>query len=377
VNIGPTPIATRDISKCFSKSYAESRGKFLQAATSLKLKAESHVLSTFYGAMGEELATDVIHYGRKESKSLLILSSGVHGVEGLCGSGCQIAALQDADLLDRIDRARARLLIIHAVNPFGFSHLRRTNENNIDINRNFIDFENPPVNGGYADLHDLLVPDVWPPSQENIAAIQAYIEIHGERKYQQSVTSGQSTHPDGLFYSGLSATWSQTTLRSIIKKHAATASNIAWMDVHTGLGVFGHCEKINAGPVGSHENLALSRSIWGKDVLAPWEGSSAATQARGNTMTTAYSEVPDATTVSIGLEFGTRDLLTVINSLRGASWLYRYPNQGSLEQRQKIQQELLDSFFVDSDEWKGMVWGQCRVALIQAITAFSKIDNLS
>ena len=63
------------------------------------------------------------------------------------------------------------LLLIHAVNPFGFSHLKRTNEDNIDLNRNFNDFATPyPDNPVYEQVHDLLVPKAWPPSRRERGA---------------------------------------------------------------------------------------------------------------------------------------------------------------------------------------------------------------
>ena len=42
--------------------------------------------------------------------------------------------------------------MIHALNPFGFAHLRRANEDNVDLNRNFVDHEggNYPENDLFA-----------------------------------------------------------------------------------------------------------------------------------------------------------------------------------------------------------------------------------
>ena len=372
----PTPIAERLIADHFAPNYAQARAKFMDAAQRVGATVRSYELPDHVGAQGEELATDVAYLGPEDAESLIILSSGVHGLEGLCGSGCQIAALTDSDLLGRLRTSSQGFLVIHGVNPYGFSHLRRTNEDNVDVNRNFIDFANPPQNEGYAEVHDLLVPEIWPPSPDNVVAISNYIEANGSTKFRHAATSGQGTHPDGLFYAGTGASWSQKTLREIIRRHTTNCKRIAWLDVHTGLGAYGQCEKINAGPVGSHENLALARGVWGADVFAPWEGNSVSTQARGNTITTAYSEVPQATTVGVGLEFGTRDPLA-LTPLRGASWLIRYGNKCSDAQKREIEQHMVDAFFVDNDEWKGMVWGQCRTALIQAQLAFAKFNTLA
>ena len=61
---------------------------------------------------------------------------------------------------------------LHALNPYGFSHLRRTNEDNVDLNRNFRDFSTlPPPNAAYAEVHGFMVPATWPPSPENEGSV--------------------------------------------------------------------------------------------------------------------------------------------------------------------------------------------------------------
>src|SRR4051794_16643553 len=134
-------------SRHFSGTYAEARRKFLDAAAQRGAAIESFEHPEHRGALGETLATDVALLGKAGATKLLIVSSGTHGPEGFCGSGCQVATLNDAELLSRIEQAGVGLLMVHAVNPHGFSHLHRTNEDNIDLNRNHIDFNAPlPVN---------------------------------------------------------------------------------------------------------------------------------------------------------------------------------------------------------------------------------------
>ena len=139
----PSSAATRH----FSGTYVEARAKFLEAAAQCDARVESFVLEGHRGALGEELATDVAWLGPMGARKILLVSSGTHGPEGFCGSGAQIATLHDADLLSRLQKAGVALLLVHAVNPHGFSHLHRGNEDNIDLNRNHIDFTAPlPVN---------------------------------------------------------------------------------------------------------------------------------------------------------------------------------------------------------------------------------------
>ncbi len=164
------------------------------------------------------------------------------------------------------------VLMLHALNPYGFSHLRRVNEDNVDLNRNFVDFAAPlPVNPAYAEIHSLLLPATWPPSTESEARLGAWVAQHGRQAYQAAVSSGQYAFPDGMFYGGSKPTWSNLTLRSVLREHAARRGRLGWIDFHTGLGPRGHGEKIYAGL----ENAARHRPHQGvvgkrRDVVLRW-----------------------------------------------------------------------------------------------------------
>ena len=88
------------------------------------------------GSDGLVVATDVASFGRREARRVLIVVSGTHGVEGLCGAGVQLGLL-DRSLPGVLDDD-VRLVLVHALNPHGFLGLHRTNEDNVDLNRNFV-----------------------------------------------------------------------------------------------------------------------------------------------------------------------------------------------------------------------------------------------
>ncbi len=69
--------------------------------------------------------------------SALVVSSGVHGVEGFFGSAVQLAFLEKLPP-DWRPPEGAAVVLIHALNPFGFAWQRRFNEENVDLNRNFL-----------------------------------------------------------------------------------------------------------------------------------------------------------------------------------------------------------------------------------------------
>lgn len=350
----------------FSGTYAEARRKFLEAAEARGARIESFVLEAHRGALGETLATDTAYVGTPGAAKLLIVSSGTHGPEGFCGSGCQVATLHDEDLLARLAEAQVGLLLVHAINPHGFSHLHRTNEDNVDLNRNHIDFGAPlPVNAGYADVEPLVLPAQWPPSADDVAAMNAHIEQHGMRAFRAAVTAGQYTSPHGLFYGGTAPSWSNRTVRSILRRHGAAATHIGWIDIHTGLGPYGHGEKIYPGR-NAPADLAQARAWWGADVFAPFDGQSASADVSGPAVSAIYDECPQASAALMGLEFGTLPDQEVLLRLRADTWLRSHPEAPQALKR-TIRQQLREAFYCDNDEWKGMVLGQARVVLLQTL----------
>jgi hypothetical protein len=353
----------------FAENYAGARAGFLAAARRRGLAVESAV-HPLRGAQGEELATDCTVLGVADAPSLLVVTSGTHGVEGFCGSGCQRALLDDEEMIRRIEAGRVAVLLVHAVNPHGFSHLSRVNEDNVDLNRNFREFAGAKeTNPAYAEVHDLLLPAQWPPTEKNRSEITACIARMGMSAFQAAVSSGQVTRKDGLFYAGTQPTWSNRTIRALLKKHGAGRRRLGWIDIHTGLGPYGHGEKIYAGANDAAE-LARCRAWYGADVMSYYEGKSASAEVQGSMVMCVYAECPQAEATGMGLEYGTVPFAAVLDALRGDHWLAIHPDAGA-DKRAAIKGAVLDAFYADSDEWMGRVLGQARTALLQAVTALS------
>ncbi len=115
--------------------YFASRDKFIELARAGGARLDSHLVEAV-GPVGESLSVDVAAFTSKHDEHLIVLTSGVHGIEGFIGACVQIQALR---MLARSGiQNRVGIVMIHAVNPWGYSHLRRVDENNADVNRNFI-----------------------------------------------------------------------------------------------------------------------------------------------------------------------------------------------------------------------------------------------
>jgi hypothetical protein len=350
----------------FPKSYAEARAKFIAAAGARSLAVESHVLPHHSGIDGEALAMDVALIAPEGAGGLLLLTSATHGIEGHCGSGVEIGLLSDDGFLGIAREARVAIAFLHAVNPYGFSHGRRVNEDNADLNRNFRDFSAAaPVNAAYAEIHALLLPATWPPAPDNEARIGAYVAAHGVRAFQGAVTGGQYAYADGLFYGGANPAWSNRTVRAVLRRHAAAMKRLGWIDFHTGLGPRGHGEMIYAGR-GDAADLARARAWWGPEVTSFYDASSSSSALTGLMCNAAYDECPDAEYAGIALEYGTLPLPDMLQALRADHWLHNHP-EAPAPLRAAIRKQMRDAFYIDADDWKEAVYAQAREAALKAV----------
>jgi hypothetical protein len=344
-----------DNSRFFAQSYAEARDKFFEAARSRGLGVETHV-HPLPGRDGEMLAMDVARDGPADAKSLLVVSSACHGVEGFCGSGVQGALLANSAWQAVAQAAGVAVLYIHALNPYGFSWWRRTTHENVDLNRNFRDFAAPPpANDRYDEIAAALVPATWPADAAAGAALDRFVAAHGERALQQAISGGQYRHRDGLFYGGSEPTWSHTTLSQVLRQHASRCQRLAWIDFHTGLGPSGHGERIFACRDDA-DAYARAKSWWG-DVTSIYEGSSTSAVVTGFMTLVAYEECAQAEYTAIALEYGTLPQAEVMLALRADQWLENHPGADDATRR-AIKQQLRDAFYTDTDEWKEMIVAQ-------------------
>ena len=163
----------------FSDDYGKARTKFLDAARSAGADLSRFGLD-HPGPAGIELSTDVAWLGPRTAQAVMVTISATHGVEGFFGSATQTEWLRRAKSAALPEGVAA--LHIHAINPYGFAWLRRTNETNVDINRNWVDFTKAlPPNTRYDELSQDLCPADWSDASqaETGARIAAWIKRQG------------------------------------------------------------------------------------------------------------------------------------------------------------------------------------------------------
>ena len=341
----------------FSENYVDARSRFLDAVARVEAPLETFENPIGKGPSGEALATDVALFGPPDAKQLLILVSGTHGVEGFAGSGAQIAMIEG--LRFAALPARTAVLVVHAINPYGFAWLRRVNEDNVDLNRNSIDFSAPPPSSDtFVALAPHLVPSDWNDLAPAEKILRQFIDEHGFRRYQEVVAGGQYTHPDGLFYGGAKPVWSTETFKEIVTRYGRGKKRIAVIDFHTGLGPLGYGEPIYTGD--DNEEAARARDWYGPDVTAMYGGNSSSVIVKGPMINAVSSFFegqkarPEVTTLA--LEFGTLPEDIVLDLLRAEAWMHAHGDANfDTPVGRAIKRRFRDAFYVDEHGWKRSV----------------------
>lgn len=354
----------------FSANYAEARTKFLEAASNAGVPVESHLNDNAKGPDGGALYTDVAKLGPADAPATLLIQSGTHGVEGFCGSGAQVGFLRTLE--SRELPANLQIVLIHAINPYGFAWLRRVNEDNVDLNRNFVDHTMPyPDNHSYEELAELIAPkDI---SEDALRAanakLRAYSEANGPMALQSAISQGQYAHKDGLYYGGAFATWSNKTFHEIVGANCAQSKAVGLIDFHTGLGPYGYGEMIiEVGP--DDPAYARAHAWWGDSVKSTVSGESVSAHLSGTIDGAMPLAVPHAEATAGAIEFGTKPSNEVFRALRKDNWLHAFGDPAGPEAA-AIKAEIRAAFYPDAEDWKDMIWARGREVIDQAITGLT------
>lgn len=351
----------------FSRDYFEARSKFRLAAThaGASLFACRHPEAT--GPAGEELFIDVAVTG-EPSDAVLLAVAGTHGIEGYAGSAVLTGWLSAGTANVR----GLRQVLVHALNPHGFAWDRRVTEENVDLNRNFIDWTTaPPANRDYTLLADAIAPaDLSDAATEAASrALRNYAREHGAFAMQETISKGQYTHPAGMYFGGSRPQWSATALQAIIAAHAMPCRRVAILDFHTGLGPYGKAELISEDdPTSSAYTRA--RAWYGEDVCSTRAGDSVSAQVFGSLDGAIPAMFAGAETTTICVEYGTQSTLEVFQALRADNWLHTVAGLDHPD-RSAIKAQVRKAFYPEADDWKAMIWTRGKTVLEQAVAGLS------
>jgi predicted deacylase len=349
-----------------SPSYVVAREGFLAAAAAAGVRVVSHA-HPLTGLEGEPLSVDVAELGDASSTDVVLVVSGTHGVEGYTGSALQTEWLTRLAAGGASIPGGVRVVLVHGLNPYGFSWVRRVNEDNVDLNRNFVDWSvGGPANTEYERIADLVVPESWDEAEQTrttLALLELVNEI-GLDAVQSIVSRGQYTCPTGVFYGGTGPTWSNTWLRGWCAENLSDARHLAIIDLHTGLGPSGHGELIGHEPrtAAAHQRA----TAWWGDVRSMSDGESVSAVLEGDWLGATASMAPTAEITAVALEYGTVDPISVLQSLRSDAWLHAHGDPRGSDAA-AVRAQVRAAFADDDPAWIDVVWQRFDEVLTAAL----------
>jgi predicted deacylase len=272
---------------------------------------------------GSDLSIDVAFAGSEQHSRVVIVTSGLHGVEGFFGSAIQAALLEDVLRRDGVPSGVA-IVLVHALNPFGFSTIRRFDDENIDLNRSFL-LRGEEFNGcpdRYAELDALLNPR-RPPRRFDPFPLRASLVIarYGLDAVKHAVAGGQYDYPLGLFFGGKGPSRTQSLLKEQLPRWVGGAERVMHIDFHTGIGRWAEHKLLVVEAM--EDRKAQLAEDFGADKVE--SASTGAIKARGDWITWCCKEaLRDRDYVGIGADFGTYPVIPVLAALRAENQAHHW-----------------------------------------------------
>ncbi|MFK8080977.1 MAG: M14 family metallopeptidase [Granulosicoccus sp.] len=340
----------------FPEDYFDSRARFRQAASALGAVQHRFPLVTHNGA---ELSVDVALMGSPE-RCAIVLSSGLHGVEGKVGAAIQLAWMES-----RLSATKkGRFVLIHALNPYGYATGRRANEDNIDLNRNFLkpgSFSSLPVSPprhaptDYARFDALLNP-ACPPQRFDAFYLKSlgYLLREGKQRLQGAIVTGQYEFPKGLFYGGDRHSVTVQLVQDRIHEWIGDATQVCHLDFHSGLGRFAGCQLLVDSVPGTPTHQWYEQTFGASDVVSTYPADTQAYKAQGAMGSWLSACLHDREYRFITAEFGSYPSLSVLAALREENQAFHFTASDSVA-RARARQRLERVFCPVSASWRTRV----------------------
>jgi hypothetical protein len=332
----------------------------------------------------QDLFIDLLYlHPIRETDKLLVMSSGVHGVEGFTGSAVQQMFLKE--LVTPEVLSEMGILIIHGVNPYGFRYGRRLTENNVDLNRGSeLDpslFETK--NEGYGALYDMLNPQGIASSSSlrnqffYMVAISKML-TESMSALRQAVLQGQYEYPEGIYFGGLDFEPQIDSLKKILPEYFSAYGTTLAIDLHTGYGSR-RMLHLFPNPVDDPDIKAKTEEVFAGHVI-DW-GDSDDFYTISGAFTDAFLKKinPASTFLYMLFEWGTMDSQKTFGSLKSIQRVIN-ENQGyhfgykSARHQQKIESEYVDMYYSNSEAWRSEVLGSGREMIQLVLKTYPEIE---
>ena len=235
----PEPEDGFAYAESFRTDYEDIRLHLQELSDGLGAEFASHPIDE-----SDDLYIDSFYLPSRDTQTnLVVLTTGVHGIEGYIG-----AAMLDVffgEIYPTLDHSDTGVLVVANVNPYGMKHLRRYNENNVDLNRNFIldwDSFDRASNQEYPKVDTFLGPTgkignaLWHEAGFYLSLAKTAI-TEGADTISDALLTGQYEYPEGVYYGGNGDESSTVYLKDVFSRCLESRyENIVHIDIHSGYG---------------------------------------------------------------------------------------------------------------------------------------------
>ena len=226
-------------SESFYNSYEEIRAHLGELTKELGVEISSYAVDEADG-----LYIDSFYLPSSGDKTnLVVLTTGVHGMEGYIGATMLDVFFQE--VYPTLDPANTGVLVVANVNPYGMKYFRRYNENNVDLNRNFIlDWNSFDLSSDkeYPKVDNFLGPTgkigngLWHEVGFYLSLAKTAI-TQGADTVSDALLTGQYEYPQGVYYGGNGDEASTVYLKDVFSQCLdSDYENIVHIDIHSGYG---------------------------------------------------------------------------------------------------------------------------------------------
>ncbi len=227
----------------FPLSYEQSRDRFLHSFDFVQTlwanaRRYRYPLSQF-----NDLSIDWIQAdATQRAERVLIFTTGEHGIEGFVGSAMMQRFIEV--YLPRLNPMDTGLLLVHAINPWGMQSKRRTNPNNVDLNRNFVADKislDPSFNPGFGELEAIFnqnehVQSYGTANVKFMIDLARHLKKESWEQLRATWLVGQYSHPKGIHYGGNLIQEETSVLKGLYHQEFNSYPQILHLDMHTGYG---------------------------------------------------------------------------------------------------------------------------------------------
>ena len=234
----PEPAENYAYKDAFFNSYDDVRAYLQQLTSDLGVEIYSHAVDA-----SDDLYIDSFYLPAEEKTNLIILTTGVHGMEGYIGT--TMLEVFFREIYPTLDPDNTGILVVANVNPYGMKYFRRYNENNVDLNRNFIlDWESHDLssNKEYPKVDTFLGPTgkirngFWHEVSFYLSLAKTAV-TDGADTISDALLTGQYEYPQGVYYGGNGDEISTAYLKDVFGKCLdGSYENIVHIDIHSGYG---------------------------------------------------------------------------------------------------------------------------------------------